>query len=275
VNKGPFTITIWMARQQIIQGPPSYVGSFGPISQGANISVINFPTQYPAVLLVKPGHSTDECFTNPDAVVQVWGDMTAAQKQAIWGTANLAISGNQQLNFVGCTLAPYPQLPDLLPVNIPSPTHKSRGSEFNRSSGFFTFRPLRKWGPEFALAKRNSEWVAALCNRMFNGEVLGRWKGVDIPEYGFVTGAALLPSGVYVSAQYHTTPHTEVSHIFKLNKESATWNIIDHDPHTTRYSLGRTSRWAPTSIPNFFGRSKVRQKPSQSKRTTSFQRRSC
>ncbi len=63
------------------------------------------------------------------------------------------------------------------------------------------------------------------------------------------TGAALLPSGVYVSAQYHTTPRTEVSHIFKLNKESATWNIIDHEPHTPAI-LGidgdRIVTWGPS-----------------------------
>ncbi|MDD5323450.1 MAG: FG-GAP-like repeat-containing protein [Methylococcales bacterium] len=115
VNNGPFTTSISMARQPIVQGFVPYLGTFGPINTGANISKINFPTQFPAVLLVKPGHSTNEC-GNPAAVVLVHGDMTADQKKAIWGSATPSISGLQTLYFVGCTTSG--QLPDLLPVNI-------------------------------------------------------------------------------------------------------------------------------------------------------------
>ena len=48
-----------------------------------------------------------------------------------------------------------------------------------------------------------TEWVEI----SFNGEVLGRWKGMEVPDGDFATGAALLPNGhVYVSVQYHTSP---------------------------------------------------------------------
>ena len=56
---------------------------------------------------------------------------------------------------------------------------------------------------------------------------------MEVHEYDFATGAALLPNGdVYVSAQYHTSPRTGVSHIFKLNKQSGMWSIIDQNPRT-------------------------------------------
>jgi hypothetical protein len=107
-----------MVHQVVEEGPIPYAGSFGPIYTGAVISKINFPTSWPAVLLVKPNHSTAECYSNPDAVVQVWGDMTADQKKAIWGSANLSISGSKTLNFVGCSLSTSGQIPQMLPVNI-------------------------------------------------------------------------------------------------------------------------------------------------------------
>jgi hypothetical protein len=73
------------------------------------------------------------------------------------------------------------------------------------------------------------EWVEV----SLNGDVLGRWKGVDIPEEDHATGAALLPNGaVYVSVQYHTTPRTEVLHIHKLDKQSGKWNIVGQDRRT-------------------------------------------
>ena len=118
VNKGPFQNTIWMVEQPVNEGPIPYAGSFGPSYDGAVITRINFPTNWPAVLLLKPNHSTDECFSNPDAVVKVWGDMTAAQKVAVWGTANLSITGPQTLSFVGCSLSTSAQIPTMLPVNI-------------------------------------------------------------------------------------------------------------------------------------------------------------
>lgn len=114
-NKGPFTITINMRRQDIVQGFVPYLGTFGPIFTGAVISKINFPTQFPAVLLVKKGHSTNEC-GNPAAVVLAHGDLTADQKKAVWGSATLSITGQQSLPFLGCTTSS--QLPGLLPVNI-------------------------------------------------------------------------------------------------------------------------------------------------------------
>lgn len=114
-NNGPFTTSIFMARQPIVQGFVPYLGTFGPINEGAIIAKINFPTQFPAVLLVKPGFSTNDC-GNSNAVVRVHGDMTADQKKAIWGSATPRISGLQKLPFVGCTTSS--QLPNLLPVNI-------------------------------------------------------------------------------------------------------------------------------------------------------------
>jgi hypothetical protein len=114
-SKGPFTTTINMARQPIIQGPVPYLGTFGPINSGAIIAKINFPKQFPAVLLVKPGFSTNNC-GNPNAVILVHGDMTADHMKAIWGTANITLSGRQTLPFVGCSTSS--QLLNLLPVNI-------------------------------------------------------------------------------------------------------------------------------------------------------------
>jgi hypothetical protein len=74
------------------------------------------------------------------------------------------------------------------------------------------------------------EWVEV----SFDGEVLGRWKGMELPEYDFATGAALLPNGhVYVSVQYHTSPRTEVLlQVFKLDKQSGRWSIVDQNPDT-------------------------------------------
>jgi hypothetical protein len=115
VDKGPFTTSIWMNRQEIVEGPVPYAGTFGPIFDTAVISNVNFPAQFPAVLLVKPGHSTANC-DDPSAVVLVQGDMTADQKKAIWGTSTLSITGQQTLNFVGCSTSPT--LLNLLPVNV-------------------------------------------------------------------------------------------------------------------------------------------------------------
>ena len=78
-----------------------------------------------------------------------------------------------------------------------------------------------------------SDWATEWVELSLSGEVLGRWKGVEVPDGDFATGAALLPNGgVYLSVQYHTSPRTEVSHIFKLNKQSGMWSIIDQNPHT-------------------------------------------
>jgi len=114
-NKGPFTSSIMMNRQETPEGPVPYTGRFGPIYDGAIISKINFPTEWPAVLLVKQDHSATECYSNPDAVVQVWGDITADQTKAIWGTSNPS-TDSYPLNFVGCTTSN--QLPNSFPVNI-------------------------------------------------------------------------------------------------------------------------------------------------------------
>jgi hypothetical protein len=114
-NNGPFTTTISMQRQIIIEGPVPYVGSFSPGSgPGALILNINFPESFP-ILMVKPFHSTEEC-GNPDAVVVVSGDMTADQKKAIWGTSDLSIPSGGKLFFVGCSTSS--QLLDFLSVNI-------------------------------------------------------------------------------------------------------------------------------------------------------------
>jgi hypothetical protein len=73
------------------------------------------------------------------------------------------------------------------------------------------------------------EWVEV----SLNGDVLARWKGMDIPEHDHATGAALLPNGaVYVSVQYHTTPRTEVLQTYKLDKLSGKWNTVGQDTRT-------------------------------------------
>ncbi len=112
---GPFTTTINMSRQEIVQGFVPYLGTFGPIFSGAVIMNINFPTQFPAVLLVKPGHSTSEC-ADPNAVVLVHGDMSADQKKAIWGVSSIRLGGQDKLFFVGCSTSAL--LLNFLPVNI-------------------------------------------------------------------------------------------------------------------------------------------------------------
>ena len=91
-SNSPITTSIGMRRQEIVSGFIPYAGTFGPITSGAVISRINFPTQFPAVALLKPGHSTAEC-GNSAAFVLVHGDMTDEQKRAVWGTADIRISG--------------------------------------------------------------------------------------------------------------------------------------------------------------------------------------
>jgi hypothetical protein len=115
---GPSTTTIWMTRVEIIEGYVPYQGKFGPITNGATITNVNFPVQFPPVLLVKPGHSTEEC-GDATAVIEVQGDMTSAQKQAIWGAANVKIT-NGPLNFVGCATSTSNSqtIANMLPVNI-------------------------------------------------------------------------------------------------------------------------------------------------------------
>jgi hypothetical protein len=107
--------SITMSRQPINQGYVPYAGTFGPISGGAVVTTVSFPTSWPAVLLVKPGHSTNEC-GDPSAVVSVLGTMTDEQKNAIWGTSNLTLGPAQSLSFVGCTTSTA--LPNWLPVNL-------------------------------------------------------------------------------------------------------------------------------------------------------------
>lgn len=117
-SNGPFTTSIGMQRGMTIAGWVPYSGAFGPIyDTGAIITNINFPTQWPPALLVKPNHSTMEC-SDPNAVILVHGDMTADQKMAIWGSATPSISGFVTLPFVGCSLAPSDQVIHILPVNI-------------------------------------------------------------------------------------------------------------------------------------------------------------
>ena len=55
--------------------------------------------------------------SDPDASILLQGDMTAAQKQFIWGKYSLSISGQQTLPFVGCSASTGPT-PNFLPVNI-------------------------------------------------------------------------------------------------------------------------------------------------------------
>jgi hypothetical protein len=110
--------SIDMSRQQINSGYVPYVGSFGPISGGAVITKVNSPTSFPAVLLLKPGHSTEEC-GDPNAFVRVQGDMTDAQKIAVWGSASPTITGTQSLVFVGCSEDTGSQtILNQLPINL-------------------------------------------------------------------------------------------------------------------------------------------------------------
>jgi hypothetical protein len=113
-STGPFTTSIFLSKQPVVQGFVPFLGKFGPINTGAIISKINFPTQYPAMLLLKPGFSTSAC-GNPNAVVRVHGDMTADQKKAIWGSATPTISGLQALPILGCSTS---STASLQPVNI-------------------------------------------------------------------------------------------------------------------------------------------------------------
>ncbi len=109
--------SITMSRQEIVEGNIPYVGKFGPIAGGATVTRINFPTQYPAVKLLKPGHSTNEC-GNASAYVLVQGDMTDAQKKDVWGTSSLTLSSSQWLLFLGCSTNSGPNILEWLPVNV-------------------------------------------------------------------------------------------------------------------------------------------------------------
>lgn len=115
-DPGPFTVTTWLQRQQIISGNIPYVGSFSSWGQTSIISKINFPTNWPQVWLVKPGHTTEECGSDAGSVL-VWGDMTADQEMAVWGTSNLTLLPGADLNFVGCVVDDG-VLRDSVPVNI-------------------------------------------------------------------------------------------------------------------------------------------------------------
>ena len=114
----PITTTIDMTRSTVYQGNIPYAGAFGPIYPGgATVTNINFPLQFPAVWLVRKGYSTESCGVS-GASILVHGDMTAAQKQFIWGSSSITVSGvNQQLDFVGCS-ASTGATPSFLPVNI-------------------------------------------------------------------------------------------------------------------------------------------------------------
>lgn len=96
---------VQMVKQPVTSGVIPYAGSFGPIFAGAVVTSVNFPTSLPPVYLVLPGHSTAECGL-ASASILVSGEMTAAQKTQVWGTATPTISGGTaKLPFVGCTSA--------------------------------------------------------------------------------------------------------------------------------------------------------------------------
>jgi hypothetical protein len=120
--------TTWMMKQPILTGYIPYIGSFGPIHGGARITTVNFPTQYPAFHLLKPGHGNADCFTS-GAYIRVSGDMTSDQMIAYFGSAQPQISGNALLGFFGCSEQSGQTVFDALPVNIrwddltPEPPH--------------------------------------------------------------------------------------------------------------------------------------------------------
>jgi hypothetical protein len=191
------------------------------------------------------------------------GAMAWVVKSTDFGTERILFAPDGTLWAFGHAFGPSIRRPEDVPDYPTLRQYDSQGNLVRSvlSKSTFTFKTWKL--PDmraFLLTTRDRigiysdsarEWVEV----SFNGEVLGRWKGVDIPEHDFATGAALLPSGVYVSAQYHTTPRTPVSHIFKLNKESGTWNIIDHEPQfpeilgidgdqIVTWGPSRTLRWA-------------------------------
>lgn len=118
MDRGPHTTPVSMNLvRDNVDVYLAYAGTFGPIyDTGAIITNINFPTQFPAVALVKPGYSTSDC-GNPNAIVWVHGDMSSSQKVAVWGIANLSLSGLQTLKFVGCIATPE-IVPYWLPLNV-------------------------------------------------------------------------------------------------------------------------------------------------------------
>ena len=108
------TTSIRMARQQVWEGPVPYIGSFEPYSLGSKIINIHFPMESPPVLLVKAGHSTEEC-TDPGAVILVHGDMTPSQMEQVWGTSDIQLH-SESLHFVGCAATTQPLR--FLPVEV-------------------------------------------------------------------------------------------------------------------------------------------------------------
>lgn len=101
--------TVQMNKQPVTGGVIPYAGSFGPIFAGAVVTSVNIPTSLPPTFLMLPGHSTSECGLS-SASILVSGEMTSAQKIAVWGSATPTISGGvSKLPFVGCTSAIGPQ----------------------------------------------------------------------------------------------------------------------------------------------------------------------
>jgi FG-GAP-like repeat len=96
-------MTLWLQPTIVIQGPIPYRATFGPIHTGARLTKINFPTQYAPFLLLRAGHNSGECYSNPSATMYVHGDMTAAQLQEYFGSTTPTISGLQTIEFVGCS----------------------------------------------------------------------------------------------------------------------------------------------------------------------------
>lgn len=102
-STGPFKFSGWMQQQVIVQGYVPYVGTFPVFSANPAVRVdkLFFPTQWPAMLLIKPGRSSLEC-GNPAAVVRVWGDVTAAQMKEAFGTETITVPLGRQFQFAAC-----------------------------------------------------------------------------------------------------------------------------------------------------------------------------
>jgi hypothetical protein len=102
-TSGPMTFTAWMQKQSILQGYIPYLGTFPalPANPAVRVTKMNFPTQWPAMLMLKPGKSTSDC-GNPTAVVRVLGVMTAQQMKDAFGSETINVPFGQQFRFVGC-----------------------------------------------------------------------------------------------------------------------------------------------------------------------------
>ena len=123
----PETVNVSLERQQIIEGPVPYAGqypSFGNVQSG-HVLQMRLPEQGSVVAglqFVRLGHSSEECASNPDAVVVLTAGQstTEAQMTGIYGVSKPTYSSSSPIPFVGCLLSPQvaPQLPDFVNIEL-------------------------------------------------------------------------------------------------------------------------------------------------------------